>query len=325
MSSEVYKEFADSNMHRAYPLTDDSGGEDVTGAFVLPSSLITDIYLCVPNLPNIDKNLFYIENVLIRRFFIDITLGYDDPAVTQPLGTFRQISTTAPLQTTYDFIPSEFQSADEFAALYFMTGQITIGDPAESIKFLGSWSFDQSTAERSTYITPTRVAKGLLNVQYISINDRLFTGNVKLREGANVEMDVDQQVVNGETETTITINASLNAGSDLELNNDEDVLDQLIQTYGIPILTINGMVPDADRNFNFFGADCTTVNAGDHNISIGNPCATPCCDEDANVTALTDSIANLNLRYSQLKAFQDSIADAVNSLQNKLLTLGAEL
>jgi hypothetical protein len=323
--ADVFKEFCDLNLTRVYPLTDESGAQDVTGTFVLPSSLITDIYICAPNLPNIDKTKFYIDNVLIRRFFIDITLGYDDPAVTQPLGVFKQISTTADLQSTYDFIPSEFQSADAFTALYFMTGQITIGDPAESVKYLGSWSFDQSTAEKSTYILPTRVAKGVLNVQYISINDRLFTGTVKLREGANVELDVEQEVVNDTVETTITINASLNAGSTLELNNDQDVLDKLIQTYGIPILTINGMLPDPNRNFNFLGEDCTTVNAGDHNITIGNPCAAPCCDEDSNVTNLTTSIANLNLRYAQLKAFFDAVSESTNSLQNKLLTLGSEL
>jgi len=65
--------------------------------------------------------------------------------------------------------------------------------------------------------------------------------------------------------------------------------------------------------------------SGDHSIVIGNPCASPCCDEDANITALLESIANLNLRYAQLKAFLDSTASSVDSLQNKLLVLGSEV
>ena len=38
-----------------------------------------------------------------------------------------------------------------------------------------------------------------------------------------------------------------------------------------------------------------------------------------------ESIANLNLRYGQLKSFYDSSGTTINSLQNKLLVLGSEV
>ena len=324
--SEVFREFADLNLHRVYPLTDESGGKDTTDTFVLPTALITDIYLCAPNLPQVDKTKFFIQNILIRRFFIDITLGYLDPAVNRPLGVFKNISTTAPLHTSYDFVPSEQQTSDQFTPLFHMTGQITIGDPAEAIGLLGSWSFSQADPEHSTFITSTRVAKGLLNVQYISINDRLFTGNVRLREVTNIDLDVDQRVVDGELETVITLNASLAAGSTLQLANDEDVLNALIDRFGRPVRTINGMVPDSERNFSLLGADCTTVDpSGDHGVTISNPCANPCCDEDVNINNILDSISNLNLRYAQLKSFYDAASATLNNQQNKLLVLGAEV
>jgi len=323
--SNVFREWADQNLHRVFPLVDSAGGVDITNTFTLPTALITDIYLCAPNLPLVDICKFYVQNVVIRQFFIDITLGYNDPAVPNPIGTFKNISTQAPLHSTYQFVPSEIQSGDAFAPLYFMTGQITIGDPQETIRALGSWNFRPTDDGHSTYISPARVGQGLVNVQYISINDRLFTGNIKLREGSNIEMEVDTQVVNGETETTITFNASLNAGSVLQLNNDADILDALVAEFGQPLLSINGLLPDSDRNFNIFGLDCTSVENTDNGLLISNPCASPCCDEDTNIANIMESINNLNLRYAQLNSFFESLSTTVNNLQNKLLVLGAEV
>ena len=321
----VFEEFLDGNLHWSYPLTDDSGGEDNTGAFSIPSALISDIYMCVPNLSYVDKTKFYISNILIRRYFIDIEISYDDPAVTRPLGVFKNISTTAAVHSSYDFIPTETQSNDQWTPMYHMTGQIIIGDAAQAIQYIGSWSFDQSTTGRSSKIVSTRISKGLLNVQYISINGRLFTGNVRLREGSNIQMQTDQRVVNGVPETVVTISASLNAASSLQLANDEDVLAALTSLYGRPMKTINGMSPNSSRNFTFIGQDCTTVESIDHGLVINNPCAAPCCDSDENITNLMASVSNLNLRYSQLKAFFDGVSGSINTVQNKLLVLGTEV
>lgn len=323
--SSVFKEFADQNLHRAYPLVDSAGGVDQTNIFTLPTSLISDIYLCAPYLPNIDVEKFYIENVLIRRMFVEITIGYDDPQVSGPIGVFKNISTSAALHTKYDFTPFETQTNDQFAPLFFMTGQITIGDPAEAVRSLGSWNFSPTDDEHSTIISPTRVGKGLLNVQYISINNRLLTGNVKLAEGDNINLDVEDRTVNGVPETVVTIDATLTAGSALQLASDEDILNELIDRFGIPIQTINGLLPDATRNFGVTGADCTTVEPLDNGIVISNPCATPCCDQDPNVAAILESIQNLNLRYSQLKAYYDAADATITNLQNKLLVLGTEV
>jgi hypothetical protein len=324
--SEVLREFLDDNLYRIYPLTDASGARDNTNSFTLPSSLITDIYLCAPNLSWVDKTKFYISNILIRRYFIDVELSYDDPAVTLPLGTFKNISTTAAVQSTYDFVPSERQTNDQYTPLFHMTGQIIIGDPVEATRFLGSWSFNQADDEHSTKIVSTRVALGLLNVQYISINGRLFTGNVRLREGSNINMDVDQRTVDGVLETVVTVSASLTAGSSLQLANDADVLNALVALYGRPLKTINGMNPDPDRNFTLLPADCTTIEQGGaHAVVISNPCSVPCCDEDQNIENILESIANLNLRYAQLKSFYDASGATINSLQNKLLVLGSEV
>jgi len=323
--SQVLKEFSDQNLHRVFPLTDESGSLDLTGSFTLPTSLITDIYLCIPHLPYIDPEKFYVSNVTIRRMFIDVYIGYDDPQTPLPLGVFKNIETSAALHSKYEFVPFESQTQDAYAPLFHMSGQVTIGDPAESVKSLGSWNFSPIDNEHATRISPVRVGRGLLNVQYISVNNRLFTGNVKLQEGENVSLDVSSHTVDGVLETVITVNASLTAGSSLQLGSDEDILTELVERFGVPIRTINGLLPDADRNFSIIGEDCTTIEQNDNGVVISNPCATPCCDQDPNISNLLESISNMNLRYAQLESYYRAASANIVSLQNKLLVLGSEV
>jgi hypothetical protein len=283
--------------------------------------LISDIFLCAPNLPFVDKTAFFIENILIRRVFIDITIGYDDGSTAVPIGVFKNIRTDNPVHSTYNFTPFELQDQGDLTPLFHMTGQIIIGLTEDAVRYLGSWSFNLADAA----ITSTRVSQGLLNVQYVQVANRLFTGNVRLREGDNVQLNVSTEVIDGETINIIEIAATLGPSADIQLTSDADVLNQLITQFGQPVLTINGLFPDEDRNFEFEAEDCTTIEAADHKITLGNPCARPCCDEDANITAILDSIANLNLRYAQLKSSYDAQSAAINNLQNKLLVLGAEI
>jgi hypothetical protein len=310
--SQVFREFLDDNLHRVYPLEDNAASLDTTGFFRIPTSLISDIFLCAPDLPNVDTAKFYIRNVTVRRYTIEITLGYED--VDQPIGSFQNIRTDADLHTAYSFTPSQVRTNDDYAPLFFMTGQIVIGDPAPAVQTMGSWSFTPD----NTRIIPVRVGRGVLNVRYLRVGNRLFTGMIKLREGTNVRMTVSTE---GD-ETVITFSAGLRADASLQIDNDADMLAALVADYGRPIVSINGLYPDTSRNFEVLGADCTEIVDGDHNVVISNPCATPCCEEDATVQQLLQSITNLNLRYAQLKAYFDAQGQAINVIQNKLLALG---
>jgi len=324
---DPYQEFCDQMMHRSYPLTDASGGLDSTGQFRLPTSLVTDIYLCAPDLPFLNYSKFYISRVTIRQFNIDIEISYDDPSLTTPLGVFQQIKTSAPLQECYLFTPySAGAPTGILAPLYFMTGQVCIGDAREAARSIGSWEFTQDTDQESTWITPTRIGRGVLSVQHIMINDRVYTGSVRLREGQNVRLDTDTEIISGVPHTVITVNASFQAGSpDINLASDADVLTALTNLFGVPVQTINGLQPDVNRNFQIEGADCITIAPLTTGIEISNPCATPCCDENDNVDDLQQSIANLNLRYAQLHSFFEALSKSINATQQKLLVLGAEV
>lgn len=315
--SEIYTEWLDQNLHRVYPLQDDMTGQATNGNISIPTKLMSDIFLCVPNHPSIDIELFYISNITVRSRFIDISIGYE--GVSDLIGSFSNIDMTASVHTTYLFTPLKQQTGDITALLFHITGQITMGELSALDTFIGSWNFDINTAR----ITPTRMSEGLINVQYISVNDRLYSGTVRLLEGDNIELTAEEETIGGLPVTTITVSASLNSDSAVQLNNDEDVIDALVARFGRPLRTINGLLSDVDRNFRLEGADCTDVEDLTTGVVISNPCATPCCDEDENIADIQGSIANLNLRYAQLKASLDSGNREVTDLQNKFLSLGA--
>jgi hypothetical protein len=196
-----------------------------------------------------------------------------------------------------------------------MTGQITIGNPRETSTLLGNWRFDPL----ETYISPTRVSQGLINVQYFSVGDNLFTGVINLSGGPGVDLDV---VTAGDT-TTITVN--VDTDSSTAILTDDDVITALTNDVGPPIRSVNGILADANRDFSVQGGDCTEVTGLSAGISIGNPCATPCCPEDENIASLKGSVESLNLKYADLIRFYELNRDLVNEIQNKLFSLGNTL
>ena len=320
--SQTLQEFLDANLHRVYPLEDSASGIDVTNTFVLPSNFITNLFLCVPDEVGITVDNFYVQRIVARTSFIDVYIGYNDVEVTAPLGVFKDIATDAPIHSTYIFTPAQLQTNDQFTPLFHMSGQITIGTTESMVELLGSWEFDYVEGR----IIAANVSRGLLNVQYISIDGRLFTGTVKFIEGANLVIDINQQIIAGDTVTFLTFNATLSADSTLQIVNDEDMLAAFNTTYGgLPINTINGLLPDVDRNFTLTAADCTTITTTGNGLTFENPCARPCCDEDVQIQAILSDMANLNERYANLFTAYENNAITIQDLQNKILTLGSTL
>ena len=231
------------------------------------------------------------------------------------IGSFKNILVDAALQQTYLLVPSGTDITGPLAALSIMTGQVTIGDARETSTLLGNWRFDPT----QTYISPTRVSQGLINVQYFAVGDNLFTGTINITGGSGVDLDVE---TSGDV-TTITVN--VDTTSSASLLTDDDVISALTTDVGPPIRSINGLVADGNRNFLLQGGDCTEVSGLTAGVSIGNPCATPCCPEDENIASLKESVENLNLKYADLIRFYELNRDLVNEIQNKLFSLGNTL
>ena len=316
--SQVFKEFCDENMHRNFPLVDSASVTDTTGALTIPTNLMVDMFLCVPNTAELDLDGFYISRITVRQFFLDITVGHTD--LSAAVGTFRNINTTAPLHESYDFVPTN-QVAGQLNPLYYSTGQITIGNAEDMARYPGVWLF---SGVSETQISSTRISEGLMNVQHIQADDRLFTGVVTLKEGTNITIDVETSGTAPDADTTLTISASiLGEIGTLDLQSDTDVLNGLIARYGTPLKTINGIKPDSSMNFVLEGADCTKVDPVEHGLSISNPCARPCGEEDAAMVQALEDIGNLDLRYASIREFIESTARELNTMNQRLIALGA--
>jgi len=316
--AQVFQEFCDENMHRNFPLTDDASVTDTTGALTIPTNLMVDMYLCIPNTAGVDLSRFYVSNITVRQFFVDITLGHADLGAV--IGTFRNITVGATLHTSYDFIPAEVEISGDLNPIYYATGQVTIGSAESMAQHPGSWSF----VFAETPVSVTRVSEGLMNVQHIQADDRLFTGLVTLKEGNNVTLSVETTGTAPDADTTITMAASLTGDvGALDLQSDNDVLTALISRYGPPVQTINGIRPNSSMDFLIQGADCTKVQAVDNGLTFSNPCARPCGEESAEMSRALEDVGNLDLRYASLREFIEGVATELNANIQRMISLGA--
>jgi hypothetical protein len=80
--------------------------------------------------------------------------------------------------------------------------------------------------------------------------------------------------------------------------------------------------PDASGNIQITGLDCTDIRATAHGITINNPCAKPCCDQNGADTAdITVALEQLNADKTALNNYYTDLATKVNSMQSRLASL----
>jgi len=301
-------EWCDENSHRQFPLADSSTGKDATGTYTIPTEFMVDMILAVPIA--YDTTKFYIKSLVVRRLFIDIEIGYEIGSLT--VGWARNIPQNSVRNGVYAINPVTQDTEKDFEML---SGAVVIGDASDIVQLPGTYSFNPS----ATYIHAGVVTVGLACVQSLQVGANVLTGNLILKEGDNIQLDVDA------TENTITVSAVLTGeDSGTVIGNDDDLLDALTTKYGPPITTINGQKPDGSGDFRVVGADCTTIGTGRSSITINNPCAEPCCDKSflADVYGV---LSQLNIRYAVLESYYQNVSVTINQMQARLVALGPDL
>ena len=316
MPYETLLEWLDDNSHRKFPLDDSATGIDVTGAQTLPTSLIVDLFLCVPVTADVAK--FYLKSVLIARYFINIEIGYVKPDNTEiVIGRFTKIPTDQANNSTYYLEPAA-QTLTADLPFTKSTGAIVIGRCTEALGLPGYYEFSPASGK----ILSTRISQGLAVIQQITVGDRIFTGNIILKEGDNVKFITRTDVLTNTTIVTVNANIASLEDLDIPLVNDATVLANLTQLYGIPISTINGIKPAAAPSYDFKieGIDCTSVESVKAGVSITNKSCQPCCDKSM-LDAAYQAISELNKRYAQMESYYDTIGRNVNELQARMVAL----
>lgn len=305
-------EWCDENAHRQFPLDDAATGRDTTGLFVLPQTFMVDMLLAVPLSRDISK--FYVKGVVVRRLFVEVEIGYDDPiegAVS--VARIRNIPHNSPRNTAY-YTKAVIQSDDNLKDFEISTGCVVVGSCSDIVKQPGSYQFTPAAGK----ILEARIEKGLACVQSIMVNSQILTGNVKLREGDNVSIRPVYNPSTGITEIVISASSSGTESGGVSIASDEDLLDALIARYGQPIISINGQYPAATGEFLMTGKDCTSLQNVTNGLAVSNPCAEPCCDK----SMLKDAYAvmsELNLRYAVLESYYQSISLNINQMQARMI------
>ncbi len=305
-------EWYDANSVRQYPLADTSSSLDNNNSFSLPTSFIVDMVLSIP--ADADNSKWWVSLVSVRNRYADVQISTIFNNTTIVVGAYRNMDILTEVRNVaYSF--EAFTQADPvYKRFEQVTGTIVIGTGRDIKLTPGNWYFSSVS---QTGISVTRVIHGLNSLRGIIVNDRMFDGVLNIKAGNNILFDIEYD---RDTEiTTLTISASLTGSTVLStpIVDDASLLTNLVERYGTPITSINGIYPSVSGNFTITGVNCTTISTGSNNIVLSNGCAKPCCDKSSLVTIYT-SIEDLNTRAVELNRFYVQLGQNVNDIISKL-------
>jgi len=299
-------EWRNANAHRQFPLDDGASGESASPAgFRVPQSLMVDLRLDVPH--DADPGEFAVTRIVVAGASATVYVSYME-STPFVIGSFTLVPGIFGNEVQMDGAATDDQSWRG------LSGVMASGFLDEALKFPGDWTFTPGSAN----INPACVRNGPAGVRALVVDDEALYGSVVLRAGDNIDIARTWDAVNGRH--VLTFSAASPAGS-LVINNDQDLLDALVARFGEPVRTINGIPPDEDGEFKILGADCVDVSPGAGSVTISNPCATPCCDQEEYLGALYEALNDLNARYARLLQFEEALTESVNMMQNKIGTL----
>ena len=277
-------EFLNENANRAFPFKSTGSRTSTNGLLTLPNDFIVDMLCAVDS--NI-TNTYYISAVVSSSAAVSVTLNN----TTGIVGTF-QVSTLADEnQVVFLVASSGYVGAN---------GKIVIGSTTTLLSLAqGEFAFTSEATElESRCFVPMATGVARITMQDSDGNSTSYTGTVIIKTGFNLRYEQ----IDGQTVT-------LHAGEGLGLNTTCTTIQ--------PILTINGISPDVDGNFNFDTAGCATLTGITNGLLLTNDCTKPCigCTEIAELLNRVMSVENnlLNLRntyqtlLSEYQALQQAL------------------
>lgn len=305
------QEFLNENLHRNYPVKDSCSAQDTTGSFNIPTELIADIRLVIPQ-GFISSGVFFISEILIGRYSASVEISYAPSAgLPAAVGWFHNLDTGADSFASYQFVTVP-QTDSNFTGLEDTTGTLVAGSLSSSRAFPGAWKFVSGNTE----LVPTCVEEQLTKFRALKVDDSIYTGDIVLEEGENITIDTAYDPASDTT--VITISSSEIESSEITINNDAQLLAALTAIYGPPIVRINEIPPQQDGNFDLLGADCVVLTGTQSGAQISNPCGEPCCDKETYLSPVYDSINQLNARHARLEDFMKSSVDNLDILIGRL-------
>lgn len=291
-------EWLNQNGQRAYPLTDTASKTDTTGTITLPDSFIVALYFPVNAGQDVDATNFYLQSVLFSGTGYNIAIGYDDGSPAPPIVAAVNIAVSTHTENMSYALAGINNFADS-------SGMIAIGilDDVSALP-PGQYTFSPAAGQLEPDAIRPQI-RGITSITLVNGTDSSapLYGDIELVAGTNMRLT---PVIQAGSNPQIVFSAISGEGL-----NEDCVCDQ--NELGPPIITINGIQPQPDGNFNLAGDQCLTLSPIANGLQLTDECSQPCCgctELDAinqqlslfgtALTSLTNTVMQLNGEVTQM-------------------------
>lgn len=319
MSNAQSIEWLNANLSRSYPLADEVGGQPNT----LPCSLLVDC-----------------------RLIHDCYALYD---AYISLLEVSEVGWTASL--TFTAIQNEGDAAAEHTAERLIAvpydternGKVTFNQSigTTGISIAGSFTIGEATAVASlrsansytlddTKLSPAVITSiSGLCIKAIKVGDELFSGVVELVAGDGIKLETHVDETTKVTTINITNTKYSLPVQNQEITNDDQLVDSLVDRYGIPITSINGVRPNEKGNIDIVYPSESATSDGVSFVVVDGTGAgrlaltltpDPCVDKDA-INTLIGNLDQLNLRADKLDTGIKELDTAINTIATQMTRL----
>lgn len=292
-------EWLSHNAQRAYPVSADATGYDLSASFKLPSTFIVDMQLPISLAMNVNTAKFFIRYITNFAVGYSVVIGYDADE-----GPISVASALIPKSSHEPYTSYALGGIDDFDD---SRGFIVIGDLADmDAQPGGDFEFDIDGTRLELEVIRPQI-RGVASIRVVNgaSKSARFYNDVELVAGTNcrlttiLEEDVDPQIrvdfIDGEGSVSPC------------LCDDADVAP--------PIRRINGIGgPDLTISVGS-GLTLTTVNNG---LKIEDLAAQPCCDCTQMEPIIADQKA-LGDRQRTLEAKIGELASIVVTTRDVIL------
>lgn len=284
----VNTSFLNQNLVRKYPLAEDATAVS-DSSWVLIDSLIADLTLSVP-ISQFEPGQFYISQITNSGDIIIIDIGY----YPSPSSEYNvaQVVIDASTHQLFDSYPIQGLPGFEYVA-----GRITIGSPEN----FGDLQVGLETfAFTATRLSVSAIRPTLGSVTALVVNGQRLIGDINI-----VALD-------GVSITT--------QPGEIAIKVDPNSID--FATCGCadnekPILSINGVTPDADGDIKIRGANCMEIikSQSNNELVLKDNCSSPCCD-CTGLTSMVDNLETISPLVTELNTYVNQLKARIDSALN---------
>ena len=298
----IFPEYLSANSVRAFPLSQSGTRLDTTNSIKLPDSLI--VSAAINATPDYVGGYFYISSLVSVPDSVSVVLSYQTS--TGETRDICEITANASHveNTAYPIVGTGYDLS--------VSGSITIGGTDDAKRNVsGQFDFLPST----TRLEADCIFISVPQVKYVEMFSGTtsigqFSGVLKLRAGRNIRL---RYAAGGSDVIIIDAIDGLNLTPALDECNQLSVL-------GPPILTINGIPPDAAGNFTIDGSECIEVAEGTNGLTITDTCASSCCG-CTELDELLQLQTALELQVSMLKEKLNTVTNSEGSMIVNLVNI----